>query len=270
MTGDCIIGTAGWSRFPAPENWKDNHESKLQAFADEYPAVEVNRTFYSLPQEKTARRWRKEAGSSFVFCMKAWQAVTHTRRSPTWNRENTDQFSDELLRQFGHLRTNEAVLEAWTQIRSIAEAMDASVCLIQCPPGLPADEGGIDRAREFFRSIESGDFRIAWEPRGDWKEQPEVIGDICEEFHLMHVVDPLRNEPSWIDEDVYFRLHGLNEDPYDYRYDYSSEELKTLAGQLNEYARQTGRVYCMFNNDGMYKNARELMEMNVVDAHRTK
>lgn len=66
-----VVGTCGYRWYDPGEGWKDEYESKLAAFADEYAAVEVNSTFYDLPQVSTLERWRREAGDEFVFTIKA-------------------------------------------------------------------------------------------------------------------------------------------------------------------------------------------------------
>jgi uncharacterized protein YecE (DUF72 family) len=59
----------------------------------------------------------------------------------------------------------------------------------------------------------------------------------------------------------YFRLHGLNKREYDYSYDYAERELIDLAARLKAFERDRERVYCMFNNFEMYKNAKALRAM---------
>jgi uncharacterized protein YecE (DUF72 family) len=46
--------------------------------------VGVQQTLYKLPKPETIHRWRDEEPSGFVFCMKAWQRVTHLSTSPMW------------------------------------------------------------------------------------------------------------------------------------------------------------------------------------------
>lgn len=82
--GRLKIGTCGYSYFKPEDGWKERYESKLQAFSDSYNTVELNRTFYKLPMEKTAEKWRKNVYENFEFTLKAWQAMTHPTSSLTW------------------------------------------------------------------------------------------------------------------------------------------------------------------------------------------
>jgi uncharacterized protein YecE (DUF72 family) len=77
-----LIGTSGWSyaswRLPvyggAPSGrW-------LAAYAERFPTVEVNATFYRLPTVRAVRRWADETPEGFVFAVKVSRYLTHIRR----------------------------------------------------------------------------------------------------------------------------------------------------------------------------------------------
>ena len=77
------IGTSGWSYgnwrgsfYPAglkPGAWLGYYAGALQS-------VELNASFYRLPQEKTLRAWADQTPDGFLFSVKAWRAITHFRR----------------------------------------------------------------------------------------------------------------------------------------------------------------------------------------------
>ena len=50
------IGTCGYGSYDAPEGWKDEYESKLQAFPHEFDLLEVQKTFYDLPRVSTGEK----------------------------------------------------------------------------------------------------------------------------------------------------------------------------------------------------------------------
>jgi hypothetical protein len=117
-----------------------------------------------------------------------------------------------------------------------------------------------NNVRRFFEKIDRGGLEPAWEPRGDWNENPEKIESICKDLGLIHIVDLMRREPLSDHPTAYTRLHGLNRKEYDYRYDYSDSELEQLAEKLTGLAQRHKTVYCMFNNDNMFANAQTLMQ----------
>lgn len=52
----------------------------LEFYAERLPSVELNNTFYRMPQEKLIRGWQERAPASFRFALKAPQQMTHSRR----------------------------------------------------------------------------------------------------------------------------------------------------------------------------------------------
>ncbi|HSW32175.1 MAG TPA: DUF72 domain-containing protein, partial [Steroidobacteraceae bacterium] len=78
-----LAGTSGWS-YPA---WKGRFypsdlpaSRMLSAYAARLPAVEINATFYRMPQPKTLVAWREAVPPAFVFALKAPRRVTHLKR----------------------------------------------------------------------------------------------------------------------------------------------------------------------------------------------
>ncbi len=255
--GGLKIGTCGYSYFKPEDGWKEKYKSKLQAFSDSYNIVELNRTFYKLPMEKTAEKWRKNVYENFEFTLKAWQAMTHPTSSPTW-RNKKDKLTEHQMDNFGYLRPNEDVIDAWKRTKKIADALEAEVCLVQTPGSFGCTEENEENMRELFSKIQYEDISIAWEPRGDWNENLEKVKEICDDLDIIHVVDIMRMDPLSSHDISYVRLHGLNEDEYNYDYDYSEEELHTLADKLRYISKSHDKVYCMFNNYEMYDNAKNL------------
>jgi len=77
------IGTSGWhykhwvgdfypARFPPAK--------MLGCYAQEFPTVEINNSFYRLPDEKTFRAWAQEVPAGFIFAVKASRFITHIKR----------------------------------------------------------------------------------------------------------------------------------------------------------------------------------------------
>lgn len=259
-TENVIVGTCGYGYYRPPEGWKQRYESKLQAFSQAFPTVELNRTFYQLPMVRTARRWRREAADDFVFTMKAWQALTHPTSSPTW-RKRKNGLTEQQEKHFGYLRPTNEVIEAWEETRERAEALSAPVCVLQTPGSFDCSHEHEENMRKLLSRLERGGVDLAWEPRGDWKQHPERVQRICNDLGLIHVVDIMRREPVSAHPTAYVRLHGLNEDEYDYDYDYTADELEDLARRVSQLADAHDTVYCLFNNFQMYDNAQQLMEL---------
>ncbi len=66
------IGTCGW----AYGAWKSilypqdaAREEMLSLYVQSFQTVEINNTFYRLPEEETVRRWREKAPAGFLFAL---------------------------------------------------------------------------------------------------------------------------------------------------------------------------------------------------------
>jgi uncharacterized protein YecE (DUF72 family) len=224
-----------------------------------FPVVEIQQTFYNMPRIHTAERWRKEAitsrarsgQSDFEFTMKAWQLITHETASPTYRRLRKAIPVDQK-ELYGSFRPTEPVLKAWTETAAVAHALGARAIVFQCPPRFTPTPEHVENLRRFFQSTDRGTFRMAWEPRGEWP--PNLVGRLCKELDLVHVVDPLKQDP--LSEGLrYFRLHGVT----GYRYLHTDEDLRKLAEQCAGDAP----TYVLFNNQFMGEDALRFQKLLV-------
>ncbi|MBA2525360.1 MAG: DUF72 domain-containing protein [Pyrinomonadaceae bacterium] len=77
------VGTSGYSY----KEWKGSfYPEKLPAremltyYATRLPAVEINNTFYRLPQKSMLENWKEQVPAGFKFSVKASQKITHFKR----------------------------------------------------------------------------------------------------------------------------------------------------------------------------------------------
>jgi uncharacterized protein YecE (DUF72 family) len=78
-----IVGTSGYSY----KEWKgtfyppDLPAAKMLSFyAEHFGSVEINNTFYRMPDEKIVSKWASEVPDTFTFVLKAPQRITHQKR----------------------------------------------------------------------------------------------------------------------------------------------------------------------------------------------
>lgn len=74
------IGTSGWSHAVWRESFYPNGiktGTKLEFYAQHFNSVEVNSTFYHLPQYKTWKGWRERTPENFVFSIKGSRFISH-------------------------------------------------------------------------------------------------------------------------------------------------------------------------------------------------
>lgn len=219
-----------------------------QEYFKTFKVIEIQQTFYQLPQLKTAEKWRQLAPQDFEFTLKAWQLITHEAYSPTYQRLK-EKIDPSRLGKYGSFKPTEEVKSAWDRTAAFARLLQAKVIVFQCPPSFRPYPKNIANLRIFFEQVERHNFQFAWEPRGDWPA--ETILHLCTDLHLIHCVDPFKNRPLYGDFQ-YFRLHGMN----GYNYQYSDIELE----QVRDWAK-IKPTYVMFNNTMMKEDALRYIQL---------
>jgi uncharacterized protein YecE (DUF72 family) len=146
------VGTSGYSY----KEWKGSfYPEKLPAkemlrfYAEHFGAVEINNTFYRMPQRAVLAAWAKEVPDGFTFVLKASQRITHIKRLRDVEGEVAYFFetASELGPKLGP-------------------------CLFQLPPNARKD---VDRLGAFL-AILPKDRRVAFEFRHPSWMDPEVLG----------------------------------------------------------------------------------------------
>ena len=235
------VGCCGWSFFRPKQQfgveWKKDYASTLQAYSAKFDLVEVNSSFYRMPQGKTAARWLEEArekNPGFEFTVKAFRGITHTER-----------FGADSLEMFD-------------SVKALCRALGARILLVQTPAGFGPSAENLRAMRRFFGKVKRARMKIAWEPRGEWLKKPGRIREACEEFGLIECVDPLRSELAVKPDLAYFRLHGFGK-PMMYNYRFSDAELRRVKKVVEDCGART--AYVLFNNYFMYDDARRFRSL---------
>ena len=90
------VGTSGYSY----KEWKGSFypeklapKDMLHFYAERLPAVEINNTFYRLPNERVLTSWAEQVPESFRFSLKASRRITHFKRL-----KNAEEETEYLLR----------------------------------------------------------------------------------------------------------------------------------------------------------------------------
>lgn len=81
--GKLWIGTSGWIY----KHWmgifypeKMPGEQQLEFYAANFETVEVNYSFYHLPQKRVFENWRRKSPEGFLFAVKASRYLTHMKK----------------------------------------------------------------------------------------------------------------------------------------------------------------------------------------------
>lgn len=237
---EIFIGTSGWNY----DHWSGSfypedliQEEWLEFYQNQLPTVEVNNTFYKLPDPSTLEDWKNRVHDNFVFAAKANRYITHMKKL------------NEPKESLGNMLS---VFEAFgNKLEPI---------LFQLPPNWNFNE---KRLRDFLELIPDElqsvfEFRdLSWIQDTTLKILEENNAAFCM-YDLAGYKSPLEITTDF----VYVRLHGPSDQKY--RGKYSSEELSEWADRLKKWREQDLTCYLYFDNDEQGfapQNALELYEM---------
>lgn len=218
------VGTSGWQY----RDWRGGvfyperlpQRRWLEFYSRRFPTVEVNNTFYSLPQESTFEKWREETPQGFVVTVKASRYITHIRR----------------LRDAG---------ESVDLFRSRARLLGDKLgpVLFQLPPKFRAD---VELLTGFLALLPEG-IRPAFEFRdASWESS-----DVYRALDAAGAAWVMPDRPGWRVPDVvtggwsYVRFHQGGHGPLGS--DYARDKLRRWAERVA--AIPADDVWVYFNND---------------------
>lgn len=222
------IGTAGWQLPRGAEVRFGPDGSHLERYARIFNAVEVNSTFYKLPQRGTLERWRIITPPHFRFSLKMPRSITHDAELTRVHRE----------------------LAEFLDLASVLETK-LGVVLVQLPPSLAYErrktKAFLDRLRARFSGA------VAWEPRhASWSANS--VSALLADYDVSRAAaDPApfagAELPAGSPRVAYYRLHGS---PRMYYSEYTEQYLAALAGTLLRAGTpiQQDR-WCIFDNTAL-------------------
>ena len=218
------IGTSGWQykhwRRVFYPNKLPEHEW-LPYFAERFQTVEVNNTFYNLPDKSVFEQWRQRTPDDFVFALKMSRYLTHLKRlhDPA---EPVHRFME----------------------RAQCLGSKLGPILIQLPPNYRADLISLDRALAAFDPA----VRIAVELRHESWFTPETREVLQSRGAALCLADsPARKQPYWRTADWGFiRFH---EGEGSAAPGYAHGVLRTWVQRIADTWQPDNGVFVYFNND---------------------
>lgn len=227
----------------------------LARYAQSFPVVEVQHTFYEPPADRVMRGWKQAMPSDFEFTLKAWQLITHESKSPTYRRLKRALTAEERA-GCGAFRDSEIVHAALSRTLECAKLLGARKLLFQSPASFGPTAENIQRLRYFFTHIAKArratDLLYYWEPRGPaWTSRAPLAAELCAELGLGCVVDPFVDVVPSGAAPPYLRLHGVS----GARHVFSDQELARLADMTPPNA------YVLFNNIPRANDSRRFLQL---------
>ena len=233
------IGTSGWMY----DDWRDllypedaSREEWLGIYAESFDTVEVNNTFYQLPDAETVEAWKHRAPAGFLFAVKANRYITHMKNL---------------------LEPEEPVERMMKRVNGLGEKLGP--ILFQLPPGWHVNA---ERLASFIAVLPQGR-RYVFEFRHEsW--YTGAVYDILEENGCAFCIHDHQDAPSpqRVTADfVYVRFHGQKGG---YEGKYPSAGMSDWADTIVGCRERELDVYGYFNNDFhgyAIENARELLAL---------
>ncbi|HET6908530.1 MAG TPA: DUF72 domain-containing protein [Mycobacteriales bacterium] len=271
--GRILVGTASWTdRTLLESGWYPadvtTPEERLRYYAEQFPLVEVDSTYYTPPNERNSALWAARTPDYFRFNVKAFSLLTHhpTRVAALYKdlRPDTDKrnvYAKDL--------DTKIVDEVWERFLSalqpLHDAGKLGALLFQFPQWFTIRRSNKDYLLECKER--AAPYRICVEFRSaTWFSDDETTGetlDFLRSYGLPYVcVDMPQGHASSVPPVVaatasdlaVMRFHGHSDkwnsrDIYErFGYLYGEDELEPWAPRLRDLATQARETHVLLNN----------------------
>jgi len=277
VDGRILVGTASWSDPGFVEQWypkKMPASERLGWYAQHFELVEVNSTFYSVPEPRMVERWCAATPDDFTFDVKLHQLFsfhsTPAKLLPPDLQRRTETDAKGKVKSTPDLR--EALLKSFLRAISILrKAGKLGVLLLQLSPAFSPRKHQLVELEPLIEALSDYDLAIEFRNR-NWAtgDQLESTIDFLRGYRAIFVnVDAPASDhftvmPSDVDEvtnakAAYLRLHGRNAKAYitgktvaaRFDYDYDENEIAEVAKRSKKLVREARELHVIFNNNNL-------------------
>src|SRR5437588_6485191 len=275
--GNILIGTASWTDPGFVARWypkKMAAHERLAWYAEHFEMVEVNSTFYSVPDDRTVERWCAITPDNFIFDVKLHQLFSFhsTQRKLLPPELQRIAQTDAKGKVSTSPALQDALLKSFLRPMSILQsAGKLGVFLLQLSPAFSPRKHELRELEPLIEKL--ADYSLAIEFRNrNWAVGDQLRSTI--DFLRKHRVafvnvdapatDHFSIMPSDLDEitnpeSSYLRLHGRDAKAYltgktvaaRFNYDYSNNEIDELAERSRKLAGEVKDVHVVFNNNNL-------------------
>jgi uncharacterized protein YecE (DUF72 family) len=285
--GQILVGTASWTdKSLLKSGWypsdASSAEDRLRFYADQFPLVEADSTYYFLPSEKNSKLWVERTPKDFTFNIKAFSLLTqHPTKPPALKgfldvEGNKNVYPKDVEPEVVD-RVWDAFLEALEPLRSAGKL---GALLFQFPPwftiGRKSRDYIIDCAKRAAPIPICVEFRNkTWLSERNEKETldfleghglPLVCVDMPQGF--VSSIPPVTAATADL---AVVRFHGRNSEEWEsgsvqrrFKYLYSEKELGEWAPRIEKLSGEAKTTHVLMNNcyqDYAQRNARELADL---------
>ena len=274
MAGRLVIGTSSWADPGFVEEWYPQGmpaRERLGWYAKRFEAVEVNSTFYAVPDAGTVARWAQVTPDGFTFDVKLHRLLSRhsadLKSLPRPLREDAETSGHGrvvLTPRIEHALVD-ALLDA---VEPLEQAGKLGAFLLQLTPAFSPYEHDLDELSGLIERLAPRTVALELRHRGWVKEKrvEQTLGWLEDHGVAWVAVDapPGDHVPIMPPLDAvtnpklaYIRMHGRNTEGYltgksvaeRFAWDYSADELEEIRQRVDVLAEQAGEVHAMFNNN---------------------
>jgi uncharacterized protein YecE (DUF72 family) len=274
VAGRVLIGTSSWADPGFVEEWYPPGmpaRDRLGWYAQRFEAVELNSSFYAVPDPGTVARWAQVTPEGFTFDVKLHRLLS--RHSAGLDsllpdmREGVETSGRGRVVLTPRLEAELAdrILEA---VEPLRQAGKLGAFLLQLTPAFSPSEhdlnelnGLLERLAPHTVAVELRNHRWVADKRIEdtlgWYEDHvaawvAVDAPPGDHIPIMPPVDAVTNPKL-----AYIRMHGRNTEGYltgksvaeRFDWDYSDDELREIGRRVEGLAEQAGEVHALFNNN---------------------
>ena len=271
------MGTASWSDPGFVEHWypkKMRAADRLGWYAQQFEMVEVNSTFYSVPEPRLVERWCRSTPDMFTFDVKLHQALSRHSTPAKYLPPNLQKRAE--LDAKGKVKLTpdleEAILDSFRPSLSILQdAGKLGALLLQLSPAFSPRRHRLDELDQLIGMLR--DYRLAIELRNRNWVVGDQLGSTADFFRvrnvsLVNVDAPASDHFTIMPWDLneitnprlaYLRLHGRNARAYitgktvaaRFNYNYNDAEIEEVARRSGQLALEADEVHVVFNNNAL-------------------
>jgi uncharacterized protein YecE (DUF72 family) len=223
------IGCSGWNyRSWAGDFYPTGCPQRrwLEHYAATFDTVELNNTFYRLPQREAVQRWVEQTPDDFLFTVKSSRYLTHMKRL-------TDM--------------DQGVARLWERIEPLTTSPKMGPVLWQLPPTMRRDEERLKHALDHLPPAQHHAFEFR---HPSWFETDATLDLLREHQVALAIGDRPETDafqPHAITAD--FTLVRFHYGHRGRRGNYSQAEIEAWAQRLRAWADAGTAVFAYFNND---------------------
>jgi uncharacterized protein YecE (DUF72 family) len=274
MSGRVLVGTSSWADPGFVEEWYPPGmaaRDRLSWYADRFDYVEVNSSFYAIPEQSTVARWGAVTPDGFVFDYKLHKALSRhsaeVQSLPPDLRDGLDVTPRGRVRLTRELEA--ALLDRTCEaVSPLEQAGKLGAFLLQLTPAFSPDKHELDELEPLVERLAPRRVAIEFRHRG-WVHPERVkhtLGWLSDHDAAFVAVDapkevhvPIMPDLDAVTSDdlAYIRMHGRNAEGYmkgksvaeRFGWEYSDEELQEIAKRAEAMAEQAAAVHVAFNNN---------------------